>query len=65
VLSDQFSSVLFLGHNPGAEELVLRLTGEYHSMPTAAIAYFEYDAESWKDCSGGRLVDLWRPKEID
>ena len=63
-LPDEFSTVMFLGHNPGAEELVLRLTREYHTMPTAAIACFEYQVESWKDCDDGRLVDLWRPKEI-
>jgi phosphohistidine phosphatase len=64
-LPDEFSSVMFLGHNPGAEELVLHFTREHHSMPTAAIAYFEFEPESWSDCVEARLVDLWRPKEID
>lgn len=63
-VSDKFASVLFLGHNPGAEELVMHLSGAYHSMPTAAIAQFEFDVEAWSDCEAGRLVDLWRPKEI-
>lgn len=63
-LSEDFSSVMFLGHNPGAEELVLHLTSEYHSMPTAAIACFQYDADRWSDCSAAQLIDLWRPKEI-
>ena len=63
-ISEDFSSVLFLGHNPGAEELVLHLTQEYHSMPTAAIACFQYDADRWCDCESARLIDLWRPKEI-
>lgn len=63
-IADEFSSVLFLGHNPGAEELVLQLSGAYHSMPTAAIACFEFEVESWAQCESGRLVDVWRPKEI-
>ena len=63
-ISDDYGSVLFLGHNPGAEELVMHLSGAYHSMPTAAIAYFEFEVESWDQCDQGRLVDLWRPKEI-
>ena len=63
-LDDKFDSVLFLGHNPGAEELVMQLSGAYHSMPTAAIAMFEFDVDQWAQCEEGRLVDLWRPKEI-
>ena len=63
-LSDEYSSVMFLGHNPGAEELVMHFTREHHSMPTAAIACFEFEQENWADCEEGRLVDLWRPKEI-
>ena len=63
-LSDQFSSVMFLGHNPGAEELVLHLSQKYHTMPTAAIARFEFDVEAWNDCDSARLVDVWRPKEL-
>lgn len=63
-ISDDYSSVLFLGHNPGAEELVMHFSQAHHSMPTAAIAYFEFEAEKWSQCEEGRLVDLWRPKEI-
>ena len=63
-LSDDYSSVLFLGHNPGAEELVMHFSAAYHSMPTAAIALFEFEAETWSQCEEGKLVDLWRPKEI-
>ena len=63
-LSDDFSSAMFLGDNPGAEELIMHFTGAYHSMPTAAIACFEFDTESWSSCEEPRLVDVWRPKEI-
>jgi len=63
-ISDDVASVLFLGHNPGAEELVLQLSGVYHSMPTAAVAYFQFDVDKWAQCQQGRLVDVWRPKEI-
>ncbi len=59
-------SVLFLGHNPGAEEFVSKYSGEYHSMPTAAIAVFEFKVESWSDCSRSNAAfhDVWRPREV-
>ncbi|QEG21791.1 SixA phosphatase family protein [Mariniblastus fucicola] len=63
-LSDDYSTVMFLGHNPGAEELVMHFTQAHHSMPTAAIACFEFEAERWAECDEARLIDLWRPKEI-
>jgi phosphohistidine phosphatase len=63
-LPDEFSSVMFLGHNPGAEELVMHFSNEFHSMPTAAIACFRFDEESWHNITKGELADIWRPKEI-
>jgi len=63
-LPDDYSRVMFLGHNPGAEELVMHFSAAHHSMPTAAIACFEFEAETWSGCNEGRLADVWRPKEI-
>ena len=57
-------SVMFLGHNPGAEELVMHFSGEFHSMPTAAIACFRFEVDSWAEISAGDLADIWRPKEV-
>lgn len=59
--------LLIVGHNPGFEELVLRLTGAYERFPTAALAHVELGIESWRESpsAGGRLQGLWRPRDLD
>ena len=63
---DSISRAMVVGHNPGLEELVEVLSGEFERMPTAAIAYFEFSIESWRQLSPANAVlrDVWRPKEI-
>jgi phosphohistidine phosphatase len=66
-LADSTKCVLLVGHNPAMEELVEALTGEYMPMPTAALAQIELPIEHWSKLTkhrSGRLVNLWRPKEI-
>jgi phosphohistidine phosphatase len=63
-IPDPIGSVLFLGHNPGAEELVMHFSAAHHSMPTAAIACFRFDNDSWSNITDGDLADIWRPKEV-
>lgn len=63
-LDDRFSRVMFLGHNPGAEELLMYFTSEHHLMPTAAIARFEFESDRWSDCRAAKLLNVWRPKEV-
>ena len=71
-VNEETSSVMLLGHNPGIESLLEKLTGQYETMPTAAVARIELDADSWADCKtamwregkGYRLKSVWRPKEI-
>jgi phosphohistidine phosphatase len=41
-LPDDAVTVVLVGHNPGMEELVAELTGEWVSMPTATIAVVEW-----------------------
>ncbi len=62
--------VMVVGHNPGLEELVQRLTGEYQPMPTAALAQVQLPIQAWAEMAPqagptprGRLVSIWRPKE--
>lgn len=60
--------VLVVAHNPGLEELIRCLTGEDESLPTGGLAQIRLPIERWKDChvsTAGRLVSLWRPKELD
>jgi phosphohistidine phosphatase len=64
---DSFERILVVGHNPGLEELLEALTGEQEALPTAAIARVDLPIQSWRELSeeiSGRLVRVWRPKEL-
>lgn len=66
---DEAGCVLVVGHNPGLEELVARMSGAgtVESFPTAALARIELDLEAWTDLSAttaARRVRVWRPKEL-
>ena|SRR5688572_14682345 len=61
------ATVLIVGHNPGLEELVARLTRERQELPTAALAQIVLTVDQWRDLtvsSRGSLIGLWRPKEL-
>ena len=61
-------TVMIVGHNPGLEQLVELLTGEPNDLPTAALAQIALPIRRWRDLTAstrGRLVDLWRPKDLD
>src|SRR5258708_22014812 len=57
-LPDGSRSALFVGHNPGFEDLLGRLTGSHERMPTASLACIECDIDHWNDLEDkkGRLV---------
>lgn len=58
--------LLLVGHNPGLEELVSRLTGENVSLPTAALAECELDVATWSDVTfdtSAELVRLSSPRD--
>ena len=60
-------TVMIVGHNPGLEQLVAQLTGQREELPTAALAQIVLPIDRWGDLDNstrGRLVDLWRPKEL-
>jgi phosphohistidine phosphatase len=63
-ISDSSSCALLVGHNPGFEELLSRLTGARHSLPTAALAGVEFQIESWSDVEDGdgKLAWFMTPK---
>jgi phosphohistidine phosphatase len=59
---------MIVGHNPGQEALIRNLTGREETFPTAALAEIELPIESWRELEPpveGKLVNLWRPKELD
>ncbi len=59
-------NLLLVGHNPGLEILIESLTGEFQTMPTAALAIIELKIEEWREISPacGKLCNLFIPKEI-
>lgn len=67
-LPERVQRAMTIGHNPGLEELVQELTGEFHRLPTAAIAHLRLPIDSWEELQSGvrcELAGLWRPKELD
>ena len=66
-LSDDYGRVMVVGHNPGMEELVEKLTGELEIMTTAALAQVLLPIDQWSQLdeeTAGELVHLWRPREL-
>lgn len=64
---DDCGIVLMVGHNPGIEELLERLTGQAERMPTAALACIELPIAGWSDLKTEKqypLREVWRPKEL-
>jgi len=67
LLDNQANRVMIVGHNPGLESLVFRLTGHDESFPTAALAHVELPVNEWAELSlttRGELTALWRPKSL-
>lgn len=66
-LAPEVQSVMVVGHNPGLEELLERLTGRSEAMPTAALAHLSFPIEHWADLRGngsGRLQNFWLPQRL-
>lgn len=61
--SDQ-QCVMLVGHNPGLEFLVEKLSGADELMPTAAVAIIQIDS-SWGEIKRGHLTEILRPRELE
>jgi phosphohistidine phosphatase len=63
--SEKTESIMLVGHNPGLEGLIKILTGEPQSMPTAALAVIDLDAENWDEITSasGKLRAVICPKD--
>ena len=67
VVQNDPATVMIVGHNPGLEELMAQLTGEWEHLPTAALAQIELPIDQWSDldtATRGTLIGVWRPKEL-
>jgi phosphohistidine phosphatase len=66
-VGEKAETVMIVGHNPGLEELVAQLTGDWQNLPTAALAQIVLPIDRWRDLnlsSRGTLVGHWGPKEL-
>lgn len=64
-VDDRYERVMLAGHNPGMENLLHILTGEFLPMPTAALAFIELPITHWYDLirpRQGKLLDSWIPR---
>ena len=58
-------TVMIVGHNPGLEDLVQQLTGEHHSLPTAALVHISLSIDRWSEldsATAASVVDTWQPR---
>jgi phosphohistidine phosphatase len=64
-LQGEYGRVMVVGHNPGLEELLEALSGEYQPLPTGALAQVRLPIEHWSELNDeveGELAGLWSPK---
>jgi phosphohistidine phosphatase len=65
-IEDDKREVMLVGHNPGFENLLERLTGQAERMPTAALAMVILNADTWSEAAakGGYLEEFVKAKEL-
>jgi phosphohistidine phosphatase len=66
-LAGTAGTVLIVGHNPGLEDLVGRLTGGQIDLPTATLVHLALPIDQWSDASlstDATLVGAWRPGDL-
>jgi phosphohistidine phosphatase len=68
-LSDEHMAALVVGHSPSVEETVEVLTGSPDViMPTCALAQISLPIQNWAELKKqkikGKLLKVWRPKEL-
>ena len=62
-----YTTVMVVGHNPGLDELLALLTDQVDSLTTAALAQIDLPVDGWDqvtDETQGKLVNIWRPREL-
>ena len=63
----QHETVIVVGHNPGLEDLIRRLTDETRVFPTAALAEIQLSIEYWGELNhsvDASLNGFWIPKAL-
>ena len=57
-------TILIVGHNPGLEDLVSRLSGEHHDMVTAALVELAVPIDRWSELDlsiAASIGETWQP----
>ena len=57
-------TVLIVGHNPGLEDLVSRLSGEHHDLVTAALVELAVPIDRWSELDltiAATIGETWQP----
>jgi phosphohistidine phosphatase len=68
--SDEYNSILLVGHNPTMEETVQMITNSPEiTMATCAIAHLTLSIDTWTDLKekqtfSSKLENFWTPKEL-
>ncbi len=66
-LHDSWRTAMVVGHNPGLSALATSMAGTGVELPTAAVALFTSENESWKDAMAAgewTLTEFWKPREL-
>jgi phosphohistidine phosphatase len=66
-LSNEYTRVLIVGHNPGLEQLVNMLSGEEHVMHTCSLVHIQLRINSWTEINYKtkvRLLSMWKPRDL-
>jgi phosphohistidine phosphatase len=68
--SDEYNSILLVGHNPTMEETVQMITNSPElTMATCAVAHLTLSIDTWTDLKekqtfSSKLENFWTPKEL-
>lgn len=66
-LGGDVETAMIVGHNPEMNAALYHFTEVHEHMATACIAVLEFEIEAWSELNWeteGRLVRIWRPKEL-
>jgi phosphohistidine phosphatase len=66
-LSNEYARVLMVGHNPGLEQLVKKLTGEEHTISTCSLVHVQFPITAWTEIkynTRGKMLGIWQPRDL-
>ncbi len=63
---DEVKSVLIIGHNPGLEGLISRITSDYKRMATATLAVIKINSPKWSELGtgAGKFSEIYYPSKL-